>query len=58
MKSLLIIGILLMVGSVVLASEKTKPMTGLSESGGKVVSLFMLIGLILVIISGVSYLRR
>ena len=58
MKSLLVIGILLMVGSVALASSKEKPMTGLSKTGDYVISLSMLIGLILVIISGVLYLRK
>lgn len=58
MKALLVIGILLMIGSVALASAKSRPMTGLSKTGDNVVSLSMTIGLVLVIISAVLYLRK
>ena len=58
MKSLFVIGILLMIISVALASVESKPMTGLSKRGANAVSLLMTSGFILVIVSAIIYLRK
>lgn len=58
MKALLIVGILLIVVGVTLGTDNSRPMTNVSETGVKVVSYSVLIGFILIIISGIMYLRK
>lgn len=58
MKALLIIGILLMILGVGLASANSRPMTSLNERGEKIASLSIVIGFVLIIISGIIYLKK
>lgn len=58
MNALLIIGILLMVGSVAFASSKSTQLTSPSKTNSQIVSVLMVSGLVLVIISAILYLRK
>ena len=58
MKALLIIGVLLMIVGVGLASANSRPMTSLNDRGERIASLSIVIGFLLIITSGIIYLKE